>query len=133
MAAEQGVGPTPQVGQLGVVGVAVQADPVRGGGAQGRLGLQRVGDGLGRLVEPAAQVQVGAESGLTAVGEWNPLDEVLADVPTPRSRTARSGQTETNRRVIRRTAAHNLWRYDARRVAFPSAFRRSPLHAGDAS
>ena len=54
----------PQVGQLGVVGVAVQADPVgRGGSARGS-GVEGVGDGLGQLLEPGGQVQVGVKPGL---------------------------------------------------------------------
>ena len=66
--AEHGLGPPPQVGQPGGVGVAVQADPVRGGGAARGSGVERVGDGLGQLLEPGGQVQVGVEPGLVEPG-----------------------------------------------------------------
>ena len=49
-------------------GVAVQADPVRGGGPAGRSGIERVGDGLGQVLQPGGQVQVAAESGLVEPG-----------------------------------------------------------------
>ena len=66
--AEHGVGPPPQVGQPRVVGVAVQADPVRGSGPARGGGVERVGDGLGQVLEPGGQVQVGAEPGLVEPG-----------------------------------------------------------------
>ena len=53
--AEHGVGPLPQVGQPRVVGVGVQADPVRGSGPARGGGVERVGDGLGQVLEPAAR------------------------------------------------------------------------------
>ena len=47
-----------------MVGVAVQADPVgRGGSARGS-GVEGVGDGLGQVLEPGGQVQVGVKPGL---------------------------------------------------------------------
>jgi hypothetical protein len=66
--AERGIGPPLQVGQPGGVGVAVQADPVRGGGSARGGGVERVGDGLGQFLEPSSQVQVGAEPGLVEPG-----------------------------------------------------------------
>ena len=46
------------------IGVAVQADPVRGGGSARGRGVERVGDRLGQVLEPGGQVQVSAEPGL---------------------------------------------------------------------
>jgi hypothetical protein len=62
--AEHGVGPAPQVSQLGVVGVAIQADPVGCGGSARGSGSEGVGDGLGQLVETGGQIQVGVQPGL---------------------------------------------------------------------
>jgi len=53
-----------QVGQLGVVGVAVQADPVGCGGSARGSGSEGVGDGLGQLVETGGQVRIGVKPGL---------------------------------------------------------------------
>jgi hypothetical protein len=50
--AEHGVGPSPQVGQARMVGVTVQADPVRGGGPAQSGRVERVGDRLGQVLEP---------------------------------------------------------------------------------
>jgi hypothetical protein len=45
------------------VGLAVQADPVRGCGAAGRGGAQGAGDSLGEVFEAGGEVQVAAEPG----------------------------------------------------------------------
>ena len=52
---------------MGGVGVAVQADPVRGGG-RGARGVERVGYGLGQVLEPVGQVQAGVDPGLVEPG-----------------------------------------------------------------
>ena len=61
--AQHGIGPPPQLGQLRRVCLAVQADPVRGGGPAGCGGVQGVGDGLGEFLEAGGEVQVAAEPG----------------------------------------------------------------------
>ena len=66
--AQHGVGPPPQVDQPRVVRVAIQADPVRSGRPARGGGLQRVSNGLGQILEPGGQVQVGAEPGLVEPG-----------------------------------------------------------------
>jgi hypothetical protein len=62
--AEDGVSPLAQVGQLSVVGTAVEADPGRCGGPARGGGVEGAGDGLGQLLEPGGQVETAAESGL---------------------------------------------------------------------
>jgi hypothetical protein len=62
--AQHGIGPAPQLGQSRVAGVAVQTDPVWGGGPAGGGGVKRVGDGPGQVLEPGGQVHLGAEPGL---------------------------------------------------------------------
>jgi hypothetical protein len=80
--AEHGVGPPLQVGQPCVVDVAVQADPAgRGGPARGS-GIEGVGDGLGQLVEPGGQVQVGVQPGTTNSDTARPLDTITRITPT---------------------------------------------------
>ena len=66
--AEDGIGPLPQPGQLRGVGVAVQAEPVGGGRAAGRGGVQRVADGAREFFEPGRQAKVAAEPGLVEPG-----------------------------------------------------------------
>ena len=56
--------PPPQLGQPRVVGVVVQADPVRSGRPALGGGVERVGDGLGQFLQPGGQVQADAEPGL---------------------------------------------------------------------
>jgi hypothetical protein len=62
--AEHGVGPPQQVGQLSVVDVAVQADPIRRGGSARGSSVEGVGDSPGEFLEPGGEVQVGVEPGL---------------------------------------------------------------------
>jgi hypothetical protein len=50
-----------QVGQLSVVGVAVQADPGRGGGPGRGRGVEGIGDRASQVFEPGGQVQVGVQ------------------------------------------------------------------------
>jgi hypothetical protein len=59
--AEHGVGPPPQVSQPRMVSVAIQADPERSGRPARGGCLQRVSNGLGQILEPGGQVQVGAK------------------------------------------------------------------------
>ena len=47
--ARHGIGPPPQLGELGAEGLPVKADPVRRDGTAGRGGVQGVGDGLGEF------------------------------------------------------------------------------------
>jgi hypothetical protein len=59
--AKHGIGPPPQIRQPRVIGVAVQADPGRGSRSARGGGVERIGDGLGQVLEPGNQVQIGAE------------------------------------------------------------------------
>jgi hypothetical protein len=54
--AQHGIGPPPQLGELRAEGLAVQADPVGGGGALGRGGIQGVGDGTGEFLEAGGEI-----------------------------------------------------------------------------
>jgi hypothetical protein len=61
--AHHGIGPSPQLGELRRISLAVQADPAGGGGATGRGGVQGVGDRLGQFLEEGAEVYVAVEPG----------------------------------------------------------------------
>jgi hypothetical protein len=64
VSAEHGIGPLPQLGQLRRVGLAVQANPVRGGRTAGRGRVQGAGHCLGEFLKAGGQVQIAAEPGL---------------------------------------------------------------------
>jgi hypothetical protein len=84
--AEDGVGPPPQVGQPRVVGVAVQANPVRSTWPVRGRGVERLGDRLRQVLEPGGQVQIATEPGLVEPGT-----EQAARAPprkSPRRRSA---------------------------------------------
>ena len=104
--AEHGVGPPPQVGQLSVVGVAVQADPVRGGGSARGSGVEGVGDGLGQFLEPGGQVQVGVEPGL--VEPFVDGADLAAQVSDLRGQGGQALAQSTGRGVSGRVRGHDV-------------------------
>src|ERR1700677_1174823 len=61
--AQHGIGPVPQLGQLGQVCLAVQADPGGGRGPAWRGGVQRVSDAAREFLDTRDEVQVVAQSG----------------------------------------------------------------------
>ena len=61
--AEHGIGPLPQLVQLRRIGLAVQADPARGGRTAGRGGVQRVGRYLGEFLKASGEIQIADNPG----------------------------------------------------------------------
>jgi hypothetical protein len=58
--AQHGIGPVPQLGELRIEGLPVQAEPERGCWSAGRGGVQCVGHGLGEFLDAGGNVQVAA-------------------------------------------------------------------------
>ncbi len=58
MLAQHGIGPAPQLSELRIEGLPVQAEPERGGGSAECGGVQCVGNDLGEFLEAGGEVQV---------------------------------------------------------------------------
>jgi hypothetical protein len=102
---EHGVGPPTQVGQPGGVGVAVQADPVRGGGATSAGNVERVRDGLGQFLESCGEIEAGLEAGL--VEPFVDGVDLAAEVGDLHGQRGQALAQSAGRRVSRRVGGHD--------------------------
>jgi len=58
MLAQHGISPAPQLGEMRIEDLPVQAKPGRGCGSTGRGGVQRVGSDLGEFLDTGGEIQV---------------------------------------------------------------------------